>query len=72
MKAAKFQVANAAIRYTADGTTPTVTDGGTDGTGVLAAQNAEFWIIGPEACNKFRAINDTDGNGAGLQGEYYY
>jgi hypothetical protein len=69
-EAATIQVETAAIRYTVDGTTPTVTAG--TGIGFIGVSGDVIVIEGYENIVKFRAINEVASNGAKLQVAYYY
>ena len=58
------------IRWTTDGTTPTTT--ATTGVGHHAVNGDNITIQGYENITKFRAINETASNGAGLRVTYFF
>lgn len=57
------------IRWTADGTTPTVTAG--TGAGNLAYAGDTLQLVGIDAIRKFQAINEVASNGAKIEVSYY-
>lgn len=64
-----ISVETADIRYTIDGTTPTVTAG--TGIGHLATSGSTITIVGFEAISKFRAINAVASSGSAIQATYF-
>lgn len=69
-KSALLQVETANIRWTVDGTTPTVTAG--TGIGFVAIPYQFLVIDGYENITKFRMINEVASNGATVQVSYFY
>jgi hypothetical protein len=70
MKVALVTVEVAAVRFTVDGTTPTVLAGTAAGHQLNPGDS--YVVRGYEACRNFRAINDVASNGAILHCTYFY
>jgi hypothetical protein len=70
IKAALISVEGAAIRFTIEGTTPTVTAGTAVGHTLYSGDN--YMIRGWEACRNFKCINEVAGNGAKVECTYFY
>lgn len=67
---AVFQPLGFAVKWTIDGTTPTVTAG--TGIGFYGVVNDYIVIEGYENIKKFRCINETASSGAAIFVTYYY
>jgi hypothetical protein len=63
-------IESADVRWTCDGTTPTVTAG--TGVGHIAGDGDAILLSGYEQITKFRVINAVASNGARLQATFLY
>jgi hypothetical protein len=70
MKAALITCETADVRFTLDGTTPTVTSG--TGAGHLLGSGQNYVVRGYENCRNFRCINAVGSSGATLKCTYFY
>jgi len=69
-KRALITVETADIRWTCDGTTPTVTSG--TGVGHLASAADAIRLIGTSNIQRFRAINAVASSGSKLRATFFY
>jgi hypothetical protein len=69
-KAAIISVETADIRFTLDGTTPTVTAG--TGAGHLLAADASYEVVGEKNVSNFRCINAVASSGAKVKCTYLF
>jgi len=69
-RAALITVETATIRFTMDGTTPTVTASGGIGTAIAPGQS--FVVRGFKSVSQFKAINEVASNGAVMHCHYFF
>jgi len=69
-KSALITVETASIRFTMDGTTPTVTEG--TGAGHILDVGQSYVVRGVEAVRNFRCINAVASSGASVKSSYFF
>ena len=70
IRAALITVETADIRFTLDGTTPTVTSG--TAAGHIMSGGQSYVVRGYENCKNFRCINAVGSSGAGVKCTFFY